>query len=260
MRPFAGRGTLQLTFASPGTGRKRGPLDVMRSALAAVLAFACGVAGLAAHVEADDLATGRAIDVGRAQSIPKAMVGKTVSIRGRIHSDVESSWIYGDACPDIIVRLRYRAAGPSLISCLTGSGDSRCGGLSRNEQLAVVEGILTERRDRLKSPQGLPVDTATIEVTKFLVSTNGPSSCEKDIQPLKMGAAVSPVGEAARHPPGRVLLTFLIKADGSVSNVKVIHSSDHWYNSSAVDLVRRFKFSPRSSPCQGRYTVRFTLQ
>ncbi len=163
------------------------------------------------------------------------MVGKIISIRGRIHSDVESSWIYGDACPDTIVRLRYRTPGPSLISCLTGSGDSRCGGLSRNEQLAVVEGILAERRDKPRSSRGLPVETGAIEVTRFRASSNEPSSCEKDVRPSKVGAAVPPVGEAARHPPGRVLLTFLIKADGSVSNVEVMQSSDDWYNSSAVN-------------------------
>jgi len=103
---------------------------------------------------------------------------------------------------------------------------------------------------------------AQIRELRRLATPRGgePSSCEKDMQPVKMGAAASPVGEAARHPPGRVLLTFLVKADGSVSNVRVMHSSDDWYNSSAVDLVRGFKFSPRSSPCQGQYQVRFTLQ
>lgn len=221
--------------------------------------FVCGVA--AVRVEAADPASGQVIDVCHAQSIPNPMVGKIVSIRGHIHSDVESSWIYDNACPDAIVRLRYRALGPSLISCLTGFGHSRCGGLSRNEQLAVAEGILTEKRDRPPTlSRGLPFEVAAVEVTKFWASTNRLPSCEKDIQPLKTGAAVSPIGEAARHPPGRVLLTFLINASGSVSNVKVIHSSDDWYDSSAVDLVKRFKFSPRSSPCQGHYTVRFTLQ
>src|SRR5690348_6416315 len=110
----------------------------MRSALAAVLVFACGAAGLAAHIEAANPVAGHSIDVCRAQSIPKALIGKLISIRGRIHSDVESSWIYGDACPNTLVRLRYRASGPSLISCLTSSEDSRCGGLSRDEELAVV--------------------------------------------------------------------------------------------------------------------------
>lgn len=232
----------------------------MRLAWATALMFVGGLSGLATRIEAANSAPGHAIDVCRIPSIPKTMVGRTVSIRGRIHSDVESSWIYGDACPDTIVRLRYRTSGPSLITCLTGSGDSRCGGLPQNEQLAIVQGVLTERHSRSKSSQGLPFDTATIEVTKFRISPSETSSCERDIQPLKTGAVVSPVGEAARHPPGRVILTFLINADGSVSKVRVMRSSDDWYNRSAVDLVRGFKFPPRPSACQGRYTVRFTLQ
>ena len=232
----------------------------MRLALAAALAFACGIAGMATHVEAANSPAGYAIDVCGAQFIPRSMLGKIVVIRGRIHSDVEGSWIYGDACPDTIVRLRYRASGPSLISCLTGSGDSRCGGLSQNEQLAIVEGTLIAKRDRPKPSQGLPANAATIEVTKFRGSTDGLPFCEEDIRPVEMGTAVSPVGEAAWHKPGRVLITFLINTDGSVSKVKVMDSSDDWYNSSALDLVSRFKFSPRSSPCHGQYMVRFTLR
>jgi hypothetical protein len=139
----------------------------MRSALTGVLMFACGAAGSAAHVEAANLAAGHPIDVCRAQSIPKATVGKLISIHGRIQSDVESSWIYGDACPNIVVRLRYRASGPSLISRLTDSGDSRCGGLSRNGQLAIVEGFLTGKRDMPASSRGLPVEAGTIEVTSL---------------------------------------------------------------------------------------------
>lgn len=241
-------------------GSPLGPLDAMRLALAAALAFFCGVAGLATHGDAANAAPSYAFDVCGSQSIPRTMVGSKVVVRGRVHSDVEGSWIYGDACPETVVRLRYRTSGPFLISCLTGSGDSRCGGLSRNEQLAIVEGILTEKRHGPKSPQGLPVNTATIEVTRFWAPTDRLPFCKLDIRPLKMGTAVSPVGEAAWHKPGRVLITFLITRDGSVSNVRVIDSSDDWYNSSALDLVSGFRFSPRPSPCHGQYTVRFTLQ
>lgn len=232
----------------------------MRLALAVVLAFACGVAGLATPGDAANAPAGYAFDVCGSRSIPRIMIGNIVVVRGRIHSDVEGSWIYGDACPATIVRLRYRASGPFLISCLTGVGDPRCGGLFRNEQLAIVEGILTERADSSRWPQGVPVSTATIEVTKFWAPTDRLPFCEEDIRPLKVGTAVSPIGEAARHGPGRVLLTFLINTDGSVSNARVMDSSDDWYNSSALDLVSAFGFSPRSSPCHGQYTVRFILQ
>ena len=56
------------------------------------------------------------VDVCNIQQVPQAMVGKVISIRGRVHSDIEASWLWGDACPQVFVGLQYVA--PLLWSAL----------------------------------------------------------------------------------------------------------------------------------------------
>ena len=93
-----------------------------------------------------------------------------------------------------------------------------------------------------------------------VASADGPTPCEKYIRPTTLGTINSPTSDGAHHRPGRVVVTFLVSADGAVSNVKVVESNDAWYNDSAIETVSQFKFARRSSSCQGQYTVQFTLR
>lgn len=130
---------------------------------------AVSVAALAANVmsAAERPAGDGVIDICHVWAIPKSVVGQHVAIKGRVHSDIEASWIYGDACPDTIVRLTSGPGGPSLVDCIAGASDRRCGGLRGNEQLVVVTGLLKMKNSGRKTVHGLPVAAAEVQVFAF---------------------------------------------------------------------------------------------
>lgn len=112
---------------------------------------------------------GRVIDVCQAWAIPSSAVGKLIAIRGRVHSDAEASWVYGDACHDTMIRLTYAPTGPSLVGCIAGNGDPRCGGIWRSEQVAVVTGMLKVKAMGSRARQGLPLAAGEVQVVGFQV-------------------------------------------------------------------------------------------
>ena len=139
----------------------------MRFAVALALALASDAPWVEVVPAAERTVGGRVIDVCLAWEIPGSAVGEFISIKGRVHSDIEGSWIYGDACPDKMVRLSYAAASPSLVGCLAGNGHVRCGGLRRNEQLVVVTGLLKMKGSVQRTLQGLPLAAAEVQVVGF---------------------------------------------------------------------------------------------
>lgn len=111
-------------------------------------------------------AAAQIIDVCQMWSLPTSAVGKQIALRARVHQDIESSYIYGDCCPDTVVGLSYTRSSPSLVGCLVGTDKAHCG-LSKNDQLAIVIGTLVRKGKVRRSSQGLPLRAGQIEVIEF---------------------------------------------------------------------------------------------
>ena len=71
-----------------------------------------------------------------------------------------------------------------------------------------------------------------------------------------------------RYPPmartarleGTVVLDAIIRQDGSVSDVKVLNSTNPMFEQASVQAVRQWRFTPGSRDVILTVTVRFTLQ
>lgn len=68
-----------------------------------------------------------------------------------------------------------------------------------------------------------------------------------------------PIARAARME-GTVVVDAIILKDGSVSDVKVLNSSNPMFEQACVDAVRKWRFTPGSQDVILTVTVRFTLR
>jgi hypothetical protein len=138
----------------------------MRAIIAATLIVLSGVAAADAPKSGSMMAPA-IVDLCNSLALSALPIGGNVSLRGVVHSDIEASWLYGERCHDVTVKLAYKTSGPSLVACLSGHADARCGGLRHNDQVVVVTGVLLSMRPAEPAP--LPLSLGEVRVTAFRV-------------------------------------------------------------------------------------------
>jgi protein TonB len=68
-----------------------------------------------------------------------------------------------------------------------------------------------------------------------------------------------PIARTARLE-GSVVVDAVIRQDGSVSDVKVLSSSNKMFEQACIDAVRQWRFTPGSQDVVLTVTVNFTLR
>ena len=63
---------------------------------------------------------------------------------------------------------------------------------------------------------------------------------------LRRSTPAYPVALLPQRTMGKVVLDFLVKADGSISDVKVASSSDPVFENCALQTLKDYRFGPRT--------------
>jgi len=120
---------------------------------------------------------------------------------------------------------------------LKGRMDSQKG---RNEQIEVLNDLLSELRKKEKSTEAF--DASTLDKPEYAVLANA-----KHVKEMRVISTVSPdypYWLHLAHVEANVLVSFVVGIDGKVEDARIIESSDSRFNSSAIAAIRKFTWIP----------------